>query len=164
MGIALSISADCEQGDVQITYNADGVARQAVTFTSQAGTVLDAFEADAYKPVYDGTEYILTDAQAIRPGLPQPRPVPAAGSVLGVYVTLGETPPVATNAEFFLLYRCDTQRNDKGGNNVVLMTCVGDYGTCPKTAEEATATPATEPSTTVPATTPGGAVVPKFTG
>ncbi|MFN8040762.1 MAG: hypothetical protein U0Q07_16230 [Acidimicrobiales bacterium] len=153
-GIALSISADCAQGDVEITYNANGVNRQAVTSTSQDGTVLDAYESAAYKPVYEGSEYILTGPNAIRPGLPQPRPVPAAGTAIGVYVTLGDTPPTTTNAEFFLLYRCDTNRNDRGGNNVVLLTCVGDLGMCPTTAQEALAQG-------LPTT---GAVTPKFTG
>lgn len=153
-GIALSISADCAQGDVEISYNANGASRQAVTSTSQDGTVLDAYESAAYKPVYEGSEYVLTGPKAIRPGLPQPRPVPAAGTAIGVYVTIGDTPPSASNAEFFLLYRCDTKRNDRGGSNVVLLTCVGDLGMCPKTAAEALAEP-------LPTT---GSVTPKFTG
>jgi hypothetical protein len=103
--------------------------------------------------------------------------------VLGVYVSLGASPPVATNGEFFLLYRCDSQRNDRGGANVVLETCFGDLGTCPKTAAEALApetTTTTAPSSptapptddtnppedSVPTAAPAAAVTatPKFTG
>lgn len=167
--IALDISATCERGNVNITYDANGVERQMVDFTSEAGTVLDLFETPAYDPDYDGTEYVLTKAGSNRGGN---QPVPASGTVLGVYVTLGSSPPSATNGEFFLLYRCDDQRNDRGGANEVLQTCVGDYGTCPKTAVEAlapaTTTTTTEPTTTttVPAAPPATAVtaVPTFTG
>jgi hypothetical protein len=165
--IDLDVSATCEHGNVDITYDANGVERQIVDFTSQAGTVLDHFETAAYDPNFDGTEYILTKAGSNRAGN---QPVPVPGTVLGVYVTLGSNPPSATNGEFFLLYRCDDQRNDRGGANEVLQTCVGDYGTCPKTAVEAlaptttTTTPTTSPP--VPAATPAAAVtaVPTFTG
>lgn len=163
--IALSRSANCVQGDVEITYSANGVSRQAASLTSDSGATLDQYETAAYQPVYDGTEFILTQANV----------APAAGTVLGVYVTLGNTPPTAENAEFFLLYRCDTMRNDRGGTNVVLMTCVGDYGTCPKTAQEALAPPPTQPTTADSPTTapPAGdqsapaqpvVATPRFTG
>jgi hypothetical protein len=171
--IALDVSATCEHGNVNITYDANGVERQLVDFTSQTGTVLDHFETAAYDPNYEGTEYILTKAGSNRGGN---QPVPAPGTVLGVYVTLGSNPPSATNGEFFLLYRCDDKRNDRGGANEVLQTCVGDYGTCPKTAVEALApaTTTTAPTTTTsppvpaapPAAPPAAAVtaVPSFTG
>jgi hypothetical protein len=178
--IALSQTATCSFGDVEITYSANGISRQAAMFTSENGDVLDEFETAAYQPDYDGTEFILTDAAANRAGLPNPPPVPDDGTVLGVYVTLGNTPPTAANAEFFLLYRCDSVRNDRGGANEVLMTCVGDYGTCPQTAQEALTTPTTGgPPTSTGGPTPepgaptiGGparpatatAAVPKFTG
>lgn len=155
--IALSTTATCEDGDVEITYAADGVERQAAQLTSEDGTLLDAFESPAYQSVYTGSEYILTTVGTDR-GVPidPPPAVPTAGTVLGVYVTLGSTPPTADNGEFFLLYRCDTTRNDRGGDNVVLLTCVGDYGTCPTTAQEALAPePTTTSSTTSSTTTPG---------
>lgn len=169
--IALDISATCERGNVNITYAANGVERQVVDFTSESGAVLDLFDTPAYDPDYDGTEYILTKAGSNRGGN---QPVPAPGTVLGVYVTLGSSPPSATNGEFFLLYRCDDQRNDRGGANEVLLTCVGDLGTCPRTAVEALA-PATTTTTTgpttpttvpVPSAPPATAVaaVPTFTG
>lgn len=147
-GIALDISATCQQGNVNITYEANGVQRQLVTFTSEDGTILDLFDSPAYQPDFSGTEYILTKAGSQRGG---GQPVPAPGTVLGVYITLGSSPPVATNGEFFLLYRCDSRRNDRGGANVVLQTCTGDLGTCPKTAAEALAPETT--TTTAPATT-----------
>ena len=167
--IALDVSATCARGNVNITYDANGVERQVVDFTSETGTVLDLFDTDAYDPNFEGTEYILTKAGSNRGGN---QPVPAPGTILGVYVTLGSSPPTATNGEFFLLYRCDDQRNDNGGANEVLQTCVGDFGTCPKTAAEALApatTTTTEPTVTttpVPSAPPATAVTaaPTFTG
>jgi hypothetical protein len=150
-GITLDISATCQQGNVNITYEAHGVQRQIVTFTAEDGTVLDLFDTPAYQPDYVGTEYILTKAGSQRGG---GQPVPDAGTILGVYVNLGESPPVATNGEFFLLYRCDSRRNDRGGDNVVLQTCTGDLGTCPTTAAEALA-PATTTTSTSTAPPPG---------
>ncbi|MBI2705878.1 MAG: hypothetical protein HYX32_11405 [Actinobacteria bacterium] len=169
--VALDISATCERGNVNINYTTGGsIDRQTVNFTSGTGTVLDTFESDVYGPTYDGTEYILTKAGSQRGG---GQAQPPAGTILAVYVTLGAAPPVATNAEFFLLYRCDVARNDRGGQNTVLDTCVGDYGTCPKTAQEAlaagstttqpAASPTTQPASNVSA--PAAVVaVPRFTG
>lgn len=170
--IELDISATCTQGNVNITYAADGIERQIVDFTSETGVVLDLYDTPVFDPNYVGTEYILTKAGSNRGGN---QPVPEPGTILGVYVTLGSSPPIATNGEFFLLYRCDDQRNDRGGSNEVLQTCVGDLGTCPKTAAEALAPPTTttttaaSPSTTsTPAATapPAQAVTatPTFTG
>lgn len=147
-GIALDISTTCTRGNVNITYAANGVQRQVVEFTSEDGRVLDLFDSEAYDPNYEGTEYILTMAGSTRGGN---QPVPPRGTRLGVYVTLGVSPPTAANGEFFLLYRCDDQRNDRGGDNEVLSTCVGDYGTCPRTAREAI----DASTTTVPPTTGG---------
>lgn len=155
--VVLDISATCERGNVNISYTTGGtIERQTVNLTSETGTLLDTFEADVFGPTYDGTEYILTKAGSQRGGN---QPVPPTGTVLGVYVTLGTAPPVATNAEFFLLYRCDSQRNDRGGQNTVLATCVGDYGTCPQTAQQAltpatTTTQAPADSTVPPTTSP----------
>jgi hypothetical protein len=169
--IVLDISATCEKGNVNITYDGTGIDRQAVDFTSEDGTHLDLFDVPAYRSDYDGLEYILTKAGSERG---RNQPVPAPGTRLGVYVMLGDAVPTAANAEFFLLYRCDGQRNDRGGDNVVLQQCVGPYGTCPKTAVEALAPPTTtttEPvpmtSTTSPSTPPAATPVvatPTFAG
>jgi len=181
--VALDISATCERGNVIINYTTGGsIGRQTANLTSENGTVLDTFESAVYGPEFDGSEYILTKAGSQRGGV---KPVPPAGAILGVYVTLGTAPPTPINAEFFVLYRCDTQRNDRGGHNTVLKTCIGDYGTCPQSAQEALAeatTTTTQPSsssTTQPADTPttepvadvraatapaAVAVVPRFTG
>ena len=169
--IVLDISATCERGNVNITYYGTGIDREAVDFTSEDGTHLDLFDVPAYRSDYDGLEYILTKAGSERGGN---QPIPAPGTRLGVYVMLGDAVPTAANAEFFLLYRCDDQRNDRGGENVVLQQCVGPYGTCPKSAVEALAPPTTtttEPapttSTPAPATSPPATpvvVAPTFTG
>lgn len=154
--IALDVSATCERGNVNISYAATDVDRQLVDFTSESGVVLDLFDTAAYASDFDGTEYVLTKAGSNRGGN---QPVPEPGTILGVYVTVGTSPPTAGNGEFFLLYRCDDQRNDRGGTNEVLETCVGPFGSCPRTAVEALdpappTTPAPPPTPT--SSTPDG--------
>jgi hypothetical protein len=166
--IVLAGSATCAFGDVDISYAADGISRQEAAFTSQTGAVLDQFTSDAYRSSYDGTEHILTQAGVERDGV-RGAPAPPAGTVVGVYVTLGEAPPAATNGEFFVLYRCDTTRNDRGGANEVLSTCVGAQGTCPQTAQQALAPATTAPTTastvgTTPTATRPVTAIPRFTG
>lgn len=147
--VALSSSASCRYGDVEITYRATGAERQSVAFTSVEGAVLHDFETKAYASDYSGLEYILTEAD-------EP---PPAGTVVAVYASVGTTPAdAATTAEFFVLYSCDPTKNSAGGANRVLWTCVGPYGTCPRTAEEAVAT---EDGPTGPS---GPSVAPAFTG
>ena len=162
LGVTLPGSASCEFGDVDVEYAASGVDRQAVQFTAEDGAVLDRFETPAFQPDYVGVEHILT-AVGAEPGTSQV--VPAAGTRLGVYVQIGAgAPSAASTAEFFVLYRCTPEGNDDGGTNEVLETCVGDYGTCPRTAEEALGAGAQQPTQpTQPR--PGQAVVPpRFTG
>lgn len=168
--IALASSASCLYGDVDITYAAAGVSDASVSFTAADGSVLDTYAGAAYQSAYVGTEHVLTEADA-----------PAAnGTILGVYVWVGTAPPsAATTGEFFVLYRCDGSSESGGGNNEVLQTCVGPYGTCPKSAYEALNPSATTLSTTTTSTTtspdplgdespesptPDGVAIPKYTG
>lgn len=120
-GVALAPSASCRYGDVDIDYAAAGAEAQTVQLSSDAG-VLAKFDVAAYKADYDGIEHILTQAKP---------PVPAPGTVLTVYVTIGTNPPASdTTAEFVISYRCTANGNDAGGANEVVSSCVGAYGTC----------------------------------
>ena len=167
-GVALAPSASCRYGDVDITYTAADATDASVSFTAADGQVLAGYAGPAYQPDFSGTEHVLTEADDATP----------TGTVLGVYVWVGSDPPSASStAEFFVLYRCDATGNDEGGANEVLSTCVGPYGTCPQSAEEAleptttTTEPTTTPTTTDPTSdvgpdspTPDGLVIPRFAG
>jgi hypothetical protein len=164
--IALASSASCRYGDVDITYAAAGVTDASVSFTSADGAVLDAYADAAYQSDYVGTEHVLTEADT-----------PAVnGTILGVYVWVGTAPPsAATTGEFFVLYRCDGSSDSGGGANEVLETCVGPYGSCPRSADEALDPSTTTTTTTTTANdptidegpespTPEGVVIPRFAG
>jgi hypothetical protein len=166
-GVVLAPSASCAYGDVDITYAAASVSDASVAFTSEDGAVLDAYAGAAYQSDYVGTEHVITEADD---------PV-APGTVVAVYVWVGAAPPsAATTAEFFVLYRCDAQGNADGGQNQVLDTCFGDYGSCPQTAQEALTPETTTTSTRSPAVPdptldegptspiPSGLAIPRFTG
>ena len=125
--IALSASATCWLGDVEVTYAGSGLERQVTTFTAEDGTTLDRFDVAAYAPEHQGLEYVLSQADSARP---------APGTIVAVHVTIGASPPGPDTGEFFLAYRCDTRPNAQGGANEVLFTCTGSHGTCPTTARE----------------------------
>ncbi len=143
-GAAMSPSANCTYGDIQVTYDAADVAQQMVTFTSEDGATLDSFETNAYQQTYSGLEYILSETTTPA----------AAGTRLGVHVVIGTAPISETSAaEFFVLYRCDGNSNEYGGANEQLYTCYGDYGSCPATAVEAIAMMQSTTTTAAPAST-----------
>jgi hypothetical protein len=120
-GVELAPSASCRYGDVDIDYAATGAEAQTAQLSSDAG-VLAQFDVAAFKADYDGIEHILTQAKP---------PVPAPGTVLTVYVTIGTNPPASdTTAEFVISYRCTAAGNDSGGANEVISRCVGPYGSC----------------------------------
>ncbi len=123
---ALSSSASCAQGDIEITYAGSDLEAQRTRFSAADGRDLHHYDVATYAPAHDGLEYILSQT-------PSP---PAAGTVVAVHVTIGPAMPDASSGEFFVVYRCDTVPNAEGGSNVVLDTCVGAYGTCPETAAE----------------------------
>jgi hypothetical protein len=125
---ALSVSATCSLGDIEITYTGVGVERQITSFTSADRVEpLHLYDVHTYSPVHDGLEYILS----------QTRTPPPPGTIVAVYSTIGSSPPdPASTGEFFVAWRCDDQANSRGGNNVVIETCVGLYGSCPRSARE----------------------------
>lgn len=144
-GVALSPTATCGFGDIDITYAATSVDQQQVSFTAAGGAVLQERTTKAYQPAYQGTEHILANTTT----------PPAPGTVLAVRVVLGSAPPTAsTAAEFIVAYRCDGTTNRDGGRNEVVWTCFGDLGACPTTADQALAAAA------VPGAVPGAASPP----
>ena len=125
-GAALSTSASCAQGDIEIEYAGSAIERQVTTFTAADGRELHRYDVDAYAATHDGTEYILS----------QTRQPPPPGTLVAVHVTIGSSPADAATAEFFVGYVCDSTPNDQGGVNEVVYTCVGVAGTCPTTAQQ----------------------------
>lgn len=56
------------------------------------------------------------------------------GSLIGGYAVIGDPSlDPAVTSEAFLLYRCA----DDAAESVELLTCIGPFGTCPKTVDEA---------------------------
>lgn len=154
-GAALSKSASCFQGDIEITYAGQGVERQVTTFSVEDGRILQAYDVRAYAPNHDGVEYILS----------QTRNAPPAGTIVAVHVTIGTSPPdPASTGEFFVAYRCDSQPNSKGGNNVVVSSCVGLYGTCPKAAKDVTGGSGAKPTGSSATNPVALTATPRFTG
>ena len=52
-----------------------------------------------------------------------------AGTLIGIYAEVGQRPPLASNTlQFFILTNCSTQQ--------VLFSFVGNYGSCPKKAQD----------------------------
>lgn len=125
--VALSTSATCRLGDIEVTYAGSGLERQITTFTAEDGSVLDTYDVAAFAPQHQGLEYILSQADGASP---------PSGTIVAVHVTIGTSPPGPDTGEFFLAYRCDTRPNAQGGANQVLFTCVGTYGTCPTSVQD----------------------------
>ncbi len=119
--VILSASANCEDADLDITFRSEDVDREYGKITNENGDVLGLFEQDSSFDNFNGTYEGY--GQPVDPDQPD-------GTIIGSYAYIGQTPPSAqTTGEFFVLYRCDTD-----GNNDVLYTCAGPYGSCPKTA------------------------------
>lgn len=121
LGVALNEAADCTNADLDITLTTVGATREAGITSLTDGTVLFEFEQGTGLANFDGTFFGY--GQPVEPDQP-------AGTIIGSYAYVGETPPSPDDtAEFFILYVCDTQE--------VLLSCFGPYGGCPQTADEA---------------------------
>jgi hypothetical protein len=123
--VGLSATASCSDADLDLGITSGDVDRELGTATNAASTTLAMFEQDStgidgYDGVFPGYSINLDVAQP-------------DGTIIGSYAYLGTTPPTAqTTAEWFVLYRCGNE-----GDNQVLFSCFGDYGTCPRTAPQA---------------------------
>jgi hypothetical protein len=125
-GVALDASADCSRGDLDITLTTAGASREFWSATNAAGATLAQGEEATSLGNFNGT---FNDFRIGPSGFLVAQP---ANTLIGSYAYVGETPPSAANtAEFFVYYSCTTRK--------VLYSCSGAYGTCPQTAQAATA-------------------------
>jgi hypothetical protein len=122
-GVALNAGANCtNNADLDITLTTVNATREAGITSLTTGAIMGQFEQSTGLANFSGT-YV---------GYGQPITAQPAGTLIGSYAYVGETPPSAADtAEFFILYQCDTQ--------AVLFSCFGPYGTCPQTADQVTA-------------------------
>jgi hypothetical protein len=112
---SLDPASSCTAGRLQITVNLDfSRTREFGVATTRAGTVLVRFEhASAPGKTYSGS-YNFASWSA------QP-----AGTLIGLYGYLGQTPPSPDDtAEFFVAYNCTTL--------AVVQSCAGAFGSCPR--------------------------------
>lgn len=122
-GVALNVNASCSNANLDLTLTTSGATREAGQSTNAAGATLASFEGPTQLTSFSGT-YLGYDIGV--------SPTQPAGTLIGAYAYVGETPPAASNtAEFFVLYNCSTRQ--------VLEACYGPYGTCPQTAQQALA-------------------------
>jgi hypothetical protein len=149
--VALTTGDDCGTADLDLGIVSGDIDREYGLATNAAGVTLGQFEEasqniDGFDGVFEGYGVGVSPEQL-------------DGTIIGSYAYLGTTPPTtATNAEWFVLYRCGLH-----GDNQVLYSCFGDYGTCPRTAPQGLAALlGVTVSTTTPA--PGETVVVTATG
>ena len=124
-GVALSATAGCATGDLDITLTTAGANRESWSATSLAGQTLVVGEQQATGlSNFSGTfsDFVVGPFNSGQ----------APDTRIGSYAYVGETPPSAANtAEFFVYYSCTSRQ--------VLLACFGQYGTCPQTAQQAAA-------------------------
>lgn len=126
-GVALASDADCGDSSLDLTLTSGDIDREFGQASVLGGAPEAVFEQDS--PNLDDFESETFEDYGI--GLDSEAP---DGTIIGTYAYLGDTPPTAAGtAEFFVLYRCSAD----GSANETLLTCVGDFGTCPQTADEA---------------------------
>ncbi|WP_334141349.1 hypothetical protein [Rhabdothermincola sp.] len=117
--VSLNSAANCSVAHLDIGMEAGTVTHEAGFVTGIDG-LLDSFIQSSSFSGFSGTFSTY--------GMPMPDQPDR--TIIGSYAWIGTNPPNAANtAEWFVLYLCDP-----AGNNEVLDTCYGDYGTCPQTA------------------------------
>lgn len=144
--VALTAGADCDNASLDIGLTSSNAHREYGMSSTANGMIYD-FEQSTTLNDFNGV-YIGYGISTF--GKPD-------GTVIGSYAYIGETPPSpADTAEWFVVYECDT-----GGNNTVLYTCYGAYGTCPQTVSEYidVTTPGCDVALPVPETAVGGTFV-----
>ena len=126
-GVALSAGAGCSNGNLDLTLTTVGANRESWRGTNATGATLTQGEGPAGAGLQNLSGTFFGFKLEFSPLQP-------AGTLIGSYAYVGETPPDATNtAEFFVFYKCSLAGAE------VLLTCFGPYGTCPQTAQEAMA-------------------------
>jgi hypothetical protein len=123
-GVALNAAANCGHGDLDLTLTTVGANRESWQATNLAGATIVQGEGATTLSNFSGTyPGFLIGPTGFVVGQP-------ADTLIGTYAYVGETPPDPTNtAEFFVYYNCTTR--------VVIYSCFGAYGSCPKTAQAA---------------------------
>ncbi len=118
---------NCADASLAIGMDAVSVTTEGGTVTSLGGGQLSTFQQAS---TFSGFSGVFPDF-GLSTGGPQ-----LDGTIIGSYAFVGSSSPTASDtAEWFLLYRCGPTTAD----SVVLSSCFGDYGTCPKTATEGVA-------------------------
>lgn len=129
--VAPSVSGtNCSNASLDLGMESTSVTMETGLVTNSAGEELHSFAQGSgfsgFSGVFSGYGMPFDDVQP-------------TGTIIAAYATIGAatpTPTAADTAEWYLLYRCGSTMAD----SVVLMSCFGDYGTCPKTAQEGLAT------------------------
>jgi hypothetical protein len=120
LGVTLDASAGCGNGRIDVSLTTAGANREGWRATNVAGATL--VQGEGPTGFTSGT-FNGFFPQVFSPSQP-------AGTQVGSYAYVGDTPPDAANsAEFFVFYDCTSQQ--------VLLSCFGPYGTCPQTAQQA---------------------------
>ena len=123
-GVALSATAGCTAGDLDITLTTLGAHSESWRATNLAGATLlvPVEQPTSLSNVVNRTSTFQMPLLLLQP----------PNTLIGSYAYVGETPPAPANtAEFFVYYNCTSRE--------VLLSCVGPYGTCPQTAQQAAA-------------------------
>ena len=122
-GVALSASAGCAKGDLDLTLTTAGATSEGWQATTLAGAI-----GGGVQPTVNLANFSGTFVGFSIPLSPQQPPNTLVGSY--AYVGTGPADPGNT-AEFFVYYSCTTRQ--------VLLRCFGPYGTCPQSATQAQA-------------------------
>ncbi len=122
-GVTLSGFSGCTSpAGLDISMNTDAtVTRETGIVTDDTGAVLMSFDQSSGFANFSGT---YTGYNFASPAWSVP-----AGTVVGLYASIGSLPYSASNTiEFFVAYRCDTQQ--------IVASCFGAYGSCPQSAAQ----------------------------
>jgi hypothetical protein len=119
--VALNPASSCSAASLDLTLTTSGATREFYRATNASGTTLAQAENATSLGTTSGTfnDFHIPFTVAQPPN-----------TLIGAYAYVGETPPNASNtAEFFVYYNCSSRE--------VRLSCVGPYGTCPQTAQQA---------------------------
>lgn len=121
-GVALNAAAGCSNGNLDLTLTTVNASRESWRATNIAGSTLAQGEGPAtglfnFAGTFSGFQLVFSPSQP-------------ADTLIGSYAYVGEGPlDPANTAEFFVFYNCSTRE--------IIQSCVGPYGSCPQTAQEA---------------------------
>jgi len=115
-GVALSSYSDCTVAGLDLTLPTVNASREYGLATDEGGNTILEFEDSTGLSNFSGTFL----------GYHFPFSAQPDGTIITLYAYVGETPPSpADTAQFYLRYRCSSE-----GEQQVLDSCYGPYGTC----------------------------------